>query len=121
VLLAASAAALVLAARTSRWRLLVMGSLALGLGAVVVQCIEYTRLGFGPMSGGYASVFFGWTALSAVFVLATMLWLETLLALGLRHRHASQALVRPRLEALAFYWGALTGLAIVMWAVLYLT
>ena len=119
-LLVASALALALAARTAWWRVLVAGSLALGVAAVLVQCVEYSQLDFGPMSGGYASVFLGWTALTAVFVLATMLWLETLLAYGLRHSDAPSSVVRPRLDALAFYWEFLTGLAVLMWAVLYL-
>jgi heme/copper-type cytochrome/quinol oxidase subunit 3 len=120
VLLVASAAALMIAARTSRWRAAVACSLALGLAAVAVQCIEYTQLGFGPMSGGYASVFLGWTALTAVFALVTVLWLETLLAYGLRHSDAPASVVGPRLSALSFYWTFLSGLAVIMWAILYL-
>jgi hypothetical protein len=116
----ASASALALATRVTRWRPLVACSLGLGVAAVVLQCIEFTRLDFGPMSGGYASVFVGWTALTAVFVLATMLWLETLLAYGLRHAEAPAPVVRPRIDALAFYWTFLAGLATVMWVVLYL-
>jgi heme/copper-type cytochrome/quinol oxidase subunit 3 len=119
-LVVASGATLALAARGPRWRALVACALALGLAGVVVQCVEYTRLGFGPMSGGYASVFLGWTALTALFVFATMLWLETLLAYGLRHPDAPSSVVRPRLEALAFYWAFLAGLATIMWAILYL-
>ena len=37
-------------------------ALALALLSVVLQVIEWTTLGFGPASGGYASVFVGWTA-----------------------------------------------------------
>jgi heme/copper-type cytochrome/quinol oxidase subunit 3 len=119
-LLVASAVALMIASRTSRWRTAVACSLALGLAAVAVQCIEYTQLGFGPMSGGYASVFLGWTALTAVFALVTVLWLETLLAYGLRHSDAPMSVVGPRLSALSFYWTFLSGLAVIMWAILYL-
>jgi hypothetical protein len=51
-----------------------------------------------------------------------MLWVETLLAYGLRTRDhdGPDALIRPRLEALAFYWAYVAGLAVVMWAILYL-
>ena len=105
--------------RESAWRLLVALSLVLGLAGVVLQCVAYARLGFGPTDGGYASVFVAWTALNALFVLGTMLWLETLLAYGLRTRD-SLPVVRPRLEALAFYWTYLAGLGVVMWVVLYL-
>lgn len=122
VLIVLSSLALVPASRQEResaWLPLVAVSLVLGLAGVVVQCVAYARLGFGPTDGGYASVFVAWSALNAVFVLGTMLWLETLLAYGLRSR-ASLALVRPRLEPLAFYSAYLAGLGVVMWAVLYL-
>ena len=116
-----SAAALLLASRreVSAWLPLTALSLVLGLIAVVLQCVEYARLGFGPTDGGYASVFVAWTALNALVVLGTMLWLETLLAYGLRSPDPLP-LVRPRLEALAFYWAYLAALAAVMWVVLYL-
>jgi heme/copper-type cytochrome/quinol oxidase subunit 3 len=120
VLLVASAVALTIAPRTSRWPVAVALSLVLGLAGVGVQCVEYTQLGFGPMSGGYASVFLGWTSLTAVFTLATMLWLETLLAYGLRHSDAPPSVVTPRLSALSFYWTFLAGLGVIMWAILYL-
>ena len=119
-LLVASAAALAVAPHMSQWRAAAACSFAFGFAGVALQCIEYTQLGFGPMSGGYASVFLGWTALDAVFALATVLWLETLVAYGLRHSDAPTTVVRPRLEALSFYWTFLAGLGVVMWAVLYL-
>jgi heme/copper-type cytochrome/quinol oxidase subunit 3 len=131
VLVLASSVALLLAARSERgwaWLPLVAISLVLGLAGVAVQCVAYTRLGFGPSDGAYASVFVTWTGLTALFVFGTMLWLETLLAYGLRTRRASRAdepddalaLIQPRLGALAFYYVYLAGLGVVMWAVLYL-
>jgi len=132
VLVLASSVALLLAARPARgwaWLPLVALALVLGLAGVVVQCVEYARLGFGPTDGGYASVFVTWTGLTAVFVFGTMLWLETVLAYGLRTRRAlpraddsddALSLIRPRLGALAFYYVYLAGLGVVMWAVLYL-
>ena len=97
--------------------LLVSLSLALGLAAVALQVVEYTRLGFGPTDGGYASVFVAWTGLSALFALGTILWLETFLASMLRG--GAQVVLGPRLAALAFYWAYLTGLSAVMWFCLY--
>ena len=132
LLVLASSIALLLAARPVRgwsWLPLVALSFVLGLAGVAVQCVEYTRLGFGPTDGAYASIFVTWTGLTALFVFGTMLWLETLLAYGLRTRRASSrgderddalALIRPRLGALAFYYVYLAGLGVVMWAVLYL-
>jgi hypothetical protein len=119
-LLVASAVALEIASRTSRWRAAVAWSLALGLAGVAVQCVEYTQLGFGPMSGSYASVFLAWTALTAVFALATVFWVETLFAYGLRHPDAPPPIIRPRLSALSFYWTVLAGISLIMWAILYL-
>src|SRR5579871_1875200 len=51
-------------------------ALLLALLGVALQCVEYTTLGFGAASGGYASVFFGWTALYAVFALMGVYWIE---------------------------------------------
>jgi heme/copper-type cytochrome/quinol oxidase subunit 3 len=118
-----SSVALLLAARRPEermWKALVALSLVLGFAAVALQCVEYTELGFGPMDGGYASVFLAWTGLTAVFSLATMLWLETLLAWGLRDPTVALPAVAPRLAALAFYWTYFTILAVIMWVVLYL-
>src|SRR5437588_5440001 len=53
-----------------------LAALLLALVSVALQCIEYTRLGFGPASGGYASVFVGWTACYALFTLACAYWVE---------------------------------------------
>ena len=84
VLVVAASVALVLAsrdvgsARDRAWKPLISLALALGLAAVVLQGIEYARLGFGPADGGYASVFAAWTGLNALFVLGTTLWAETL-------------------------------------------
>jgi heme/copper-type cytochrome/quinol oxidase subunit 3 len=103
-----------------RWRPLVGLSLGLGLAGVALQCAEYFNLRFGPESGGYASVFVGWTALTAVLALGAMVALETLLAYGLRHRDAPPLVVQPRLAALGFYWSFFAGLSVVMWATLYL-
>jgi heme/copper-type cytochrome/quinol oxidase subunit 3 len=132
-LIVVSGIAVMLASRpgwASAWLPLVALALAAGFAGVVLQCVAYARLGFGPTDGGYASVFVAWTALNAVFVFGTMLWAETLLAYGLRTRrqtstpagdlHSPHALIQPRLAALAFYWTYLAALGVVMWVVLYL-
>jgi heme/copper-type cytochrome/quinol oxidase subunit 3 len=126
-LIVVSAIAVLLAsrpARSSAWLPLVALALVSGLAGVALQCVAYARLGFGPTDGGYASVFVAWTGLNAVFVFGTMLWAETLLAYGLRTRRQTStppdALVQPRLAALAFYWTFLAALGVAMWVVLYL-
>jgi len=117
-------------ARDRAWKPLLTVALVLGLVSVVLQSIEYARLGFGPTDGSYASVFACWTGLNALFVLGTALWTETLLAYGIRTRSQAptsgndsdspHAHIQPRLAALAFYWAYLAGLGVVMWTVLYL-
>jgi heme/copper-type cytochrome/quinol oxidase subunit 3 len=109
-----------LAAGERGWRALVAGSLALGVAGVVVQIVEYANLGFSPTDGGYASVFVAWTGLTALVALAVMVWLETVLAFGLRHREIPAWVLRPRLEGIAFFWAFAVALSFVMWIVLYL-
>ena len=131
------------ALRLGAWRL--KGGLALGIGVVglVLQVLDWTHQSFGPADGGYASVFFGWTAFMFLFVFGTLLWLEMTLATSLRYRkiasgapppgHASGdphrtahdirdplSLVRAELTGLSFYWSFLAGIAVVTWIVLYL-
>ena len=131
------------AGRRRQWRL--KGWLALGLAgvAVALQIAEWATQGFGPADGGYASVYLGWTGLYAVFLLAVIYWIETLLATATRYRkiesgappagHASGdshrtghdihdplSLVRPSLEALSFYWAFLAGIGVLTWFILYI-
>ena len=130
------------ALRRSQWRQ--KGSVALLAGVVglILQVIAWTHEGFGPADGGFASVYFGWTAFLFLFVLGTLLWLEMTLATSLRYRnvetdvpagHASGdahrsahdirdplSLVRAELVGLSFYWTFLAGIAVVSWIVLYL-
>jgi heme/copper-type cytochrome/quinol oxidase subunit 3 len=109
--------------------------LALGLVAVALQCVEFTKQSFGPTDGGFASVFCGWAAFYLVAVLATMYWLETQLATELRARrtpahktpeHAARdiadpdALIAPALDATVFYWCFLAAIGVLTYVVLYL-
>jgi heme/copper-type cytochrome/quinol oxidase subunit 3 len=130
--------------RRSTWRLKGLGALVLGLLSIVLQIVAWTQAGFGPTDGGYASVYFGWTALYMFFILATLYWLETCLAVSYRYRshamdapqvepgHASgdpyregQDIENPvtlniaELAALSFYWAVLAGIGVVTWFVLY--
>src|SRR5258708_3167637 len=63
VVLIASALAMRVAAQRPELTVSV-GAVAvvLALLSVVLQAIDWSTLGFGPSSGGYASVFVGWTA-----------------------------------------------------------
>ncbi len=132
------------AERLSAWRIKGLVALLLGLAALVLQVVAWTQQGFGPADGGYASVYFGWTAFLFLFVLLTMIWLETTLATSLRYarmpvsstpapgeasgdpyRKAHDirdplSLVKVELIALSFYWTYLAGIAVLTWIVLYL-
>jgi heme/copper-type cytochrome/quinol oxidase subunit 3 len=95
-------------------------SLLLGLAGCVVQAFEYAHLGFGPRSGGYASVFIGWTALLAVFVLAAMYWVEIMFAEGLRNRHRQGTNFPPGIDQAAFYLRLVAAIGVIAWVILYL-
>jgi heme/copper-type cytochrome/quinol oxidase subunit 3 len=131
------------ALRRPQWRIKGVAALLVGVVGLVLQVIGWTHEGFGPADGGFASVYFGWTAFLFLFVLGTLLWLEMTLATSLRYRrmetgapppgHASGdphrtahdirdplSLVRAELVGLSFFWTFLAGIAVVSWVVLYL-
>ncbi|HKB92829.1 MAG TPA: hypothetical protein VKC62_01160 [Gaiellaceae bacterium] len=133
------------AVRRSQWRLKGLLALGFGVAALVLQVIAWTQQGFGPVDGGYASVYFGWTAFMFLFVFCTMYWLETTVATSFRYRkvpvdveepaageasgdrgrsghdiHNPLSLVRAELVALSFYWTFLAGIAVLTWVILYL-
>ncbi|MCW3029381.1 MAG: hypothetical protein JWN81_2592 [Solirubrobacterales bacterium] len=112
------------------WPAPAAGAVVLGLAAVALQCIEYTRQHFGPTDGAYASVFCAWTALYLIAVLGTMYWLETQVATELRARREpaptsgdigrADELIAPALDATVFYWAFLAAIGVVTYVVLYL-
>jgi heme/copper-type cytochrome/quinol oxidase subunit 3 len=130
------------ALRRDPWRLKGLAALLVGVAGLVLQVIAWTHEGFGPADGGYASVYFGWTAFLFLFVLGTLIWLEMTLATSIRYRnvasgpepgHASGdphrtahdirdplSLVRAELVGLSFYWTFLAAIAVVSWIILYL-
>jgi len=131
------------ATRRRQWRQKGAAALLVGIAGLVLQAIAWTHQGFGPADGGFASVYFGWTAFLFLFVFGTMYWLETVLATSLRYRkierggpppgHASGdpgrpghdiadplSLVRPQLATLSFYWTFLAAIAVLAWILLYL-
>jgi heme/copper-type cytochrome/quinol oxidase subunit 3 len=124
ILFVLSAAALTYAPYAARrgrpWFAALGVSLLLALAGCVVQAFEYAHIGFGPESGGYASVFIGSTSLFVVFVLPVLYWVETLVAEGVRSRRIPEANVSPGLEELAFYWQLLAAIGVIVWAMLYL-
>ena len=108
-------------------------ALGLGLAAIIVQCIQLAGLGFGPSSGGYASVFVGWTSLYALLALAGLVWVEIQGASLWRVEREGvsrairegvpahdEALIQSGLEACSFYWAYFVAIGFVTWVILYL-
>jgi heme/copper-type cytochrome/quinol oxidase subunit 3 len=99
-------------------------ALALALLAIVLQVLQWTTLGFGPASGGYASVFIGWTSTYAVIILPCAYWIETQLAGAWRERRLGTAqtheLHTAGLEACSFFWSFYVALGVLAFVVLYL-
>jgi len=105
-------------------------ALLLAVLAVVLQVIEWTTLGFGPASGGYASVFIGWTAFYSVFALACAYWIETQAATAWRRdRHGvpatgaevltDTAVLTAGLEACSFFWTLYVASSVLSFVLLY--
>jgi heme/copper-type cytochrome/quinol oxidase subunit 3 len=132
VVLVLSAAALRAAATRPELAVRAGGpALLLVLLAVVLQVVEWTTLGFGAASGGYASVYIGWTAFYAVFALACAYWIETQVATAWRRgRHGvpdtpaevltDAAVVKAGLEACSFFWTFYVANGVVLFVLLYL-
>jgi heme/copper-type cytochrome/quinol oxidase subunit 3 len=132
VLVLIASAALLRLAATRRELTVRAGApaLALALLSIVLQVIDWTTLGFGPASGGYASVFVGWTAFYAVFTLPCAYWIETQVATAWRRRqHAVSAtpadvmsdseVVRAGLEACSFFWTFYVANGVLLFVLLY--
>jgi heme/copper-type cytochrome/quinol oxidase subunit 3 len=133
VVLALSAALLRIAARRPSGDLRLAGlALALALVTIVLQVLEWTVLGFGPISGAYASVFIGWTVAYAVFTLPCAYWIETQVASIWRARR--EGIQRPRregvpaddvellvagLQACSFFWTFYVATGVVAFLILY--
>jgi heme/copper-type cytochrome/quinol oxidase subunit 3 len=108
-------------ARPGRSSVLAAGvALLLGLLGCLLQALEYAHLSFGPESGGFASVFYGWTALYVVVVLLTMYRVETVFATGLRNRRDERWVPDTGFAAGAYYWALLAGIGVLSWVLLYL-
>jgi heme/copper-type cytochrome/quinol oxidase subunit 3 len=126
VVLVVSAALLRLAAtRPADTARLGTAAVMLVLVAVILQVIEWTTLGFGPASGGYASVFVGWTSTYAVFALACAYWIETQVASAWRAARAGVGetdgeLLSAGLEACSFFWTFYVAVGVLAFIILYL-
>jgi heme/copper-type cytochrome/quinol oxidase subunit 3 len=101
------------------------------LAAVALQFFEYTTLDFGAASGGYAAVFYGWTAAYALVALMGIYWVEVQTATLYRVRHEGKthqteaptgesALLRAGMDASSFYWAYFVAIGFLAYIILYL-
>ena len=132
LVLIASAVLLNMAARRPELTVSAGGAaLGLALLSIVLQVVQWTTLGFGPESGGYASVFVGWTALYTVLTLACAYWIETQVATAWRRRREGVAatpaevmsdtpVVEAGLQACSFFWTFYVANGFVLFVLLYL-
>ncbi len=131
VILILSAAAMHMAARTPARTVTLGGAaLALALIAAVLQVIQWTTIGFGPASGGYASVYIGWTAMYTVLLLFCAFWIETQVAGVWRRRRegveptpghvlTDSALISAGLRACSFFWSYYVATGVLLFVLLY--
>lgn len=109
-----------------------LGGLALSLAflSVILQVIEWTTLGFGPASGGYASVYVGWTIFYSLGTLFCCYWIETQVATAWRRRRlgvgptpAHVTIDTPVIEAglnsCSFFWNFMVLNGVVLFVLLY--
>jgi heme/copper-type cytochrome/quinol oxidase subunit 3 len=103
----------------------------MGVAAVVLQFVEYTVLDFGASQGGYAAVFFGWTATYAIVALMGLYWIEVQVASLWRVRRegkmreievptSESALLLAGIEASSFYWAFFVAIGVLAYVLLYL-
>jgi heme/copper-type cytochrome/quinol oxidase subunit 3 len=108
-----------------------MLAVVMGLAAVVLQFIQYIVLDFGASNGGYAAVFFGWTATYAIVALMGLYWIEVQVASLWRVRREGKmretevptsetALLLAGIEASSFYWGFFVAIGVLAYILLYL-
>jgi heme/copper-type cytochrome/quinol oxidase subunit 3 len=108
-----------------------MIAVAMGLAAIVLQFIEYIVLDFGASQGGYAAVFFGWTATYAIVALMGLYWIEVQVASLWRVRRegkmreievptSESALLLAGIEASSFYWAFFVAIGVLAYILLYL-
>jgi heme/copper-type cytochrome/quinol oxidase subunit 3 len=126
VLLLASAVALRIAARRPLTSLpLAAAALVLALIGIGLQAYEWTTLGFGGASGGYASVFIGWTVSYVALALPGIIAIETQVATVWRARREGWGALgaevgEATVETCSFYWAYYVFIAVVAFVLLYL-
>jgi heme/copper-type cytochrome/quinol oxidase subunit 3 len=110
-----------------RWRRGGLLALILALLVIVAQGLEWATISFKTDSGGWASIFWGWTAVQLLFWLGAVYWIETLVAQTFRRPPASPLegtagveLLRPAADSATLFLYTLVSIGIVAYVLIYL-
>jgi heme/copper-type cytochrome/quinol oxidase subunit 3 len=122
-----------LASRRQSGDAMAAGMIAIGMGlvAIALQFYEYTVLDFGAASGGYASVFFGWTTTYSIVALMGLYWIQVQVASLWRVLRdgktretdvptSEAALLTAGVESSSFYWAYFVAIGVLAYILLYL-
>lgn len=117
----------VTAGTESRWRTGSLVALALGVLVVVAQALEWATISFKTYQGGWAAVFWGWTAVFLLCWLGALYWMETLVAQSLRKPPAAaregtagSELLRPSADSCLVFLYTLAVIEVIAYVLLYL-
>lgn len=109
-----------------RWEVAGWTAVGSGLLALALQCWELTDLPFAPATGGYTSVFIGWTVMNLALLASGVYWAETLLARHARVRRdvaargTEAAHFRANIEGCTYFWGFVAFVSVFFWIFFYL-
>ena len=117
----------VVAGTEPRWRSASVTALVLALLVVVAQGLEWSAISFKTWQGGWAAVFWGWTAVQLLFWLGAVYWVETLVAQTLRRPPASpregtagSEVLRPSADSAIVYLYSMAFMGIIAYVLVYL-
>jgi heme/copper-type cytochrome/quinol oxidase subunit 3 len=110
-----------------------VGALILGVAALAIQIAELMTLSFQPGANAYASVFVGGSAVFALVLLGTLVWLE-IIVMGSRSIPQISFVEQPptfveaaevqrfqaSLSAFTLFWNFIAVAAVVLWVLFYL-
>lgn len=119
--------------RRQPWFSAALAALVLGTAAFAIQVAELMSLSFQPGANAFASVFVGGSAVFALLVLGTLVWLEVTV-MSSRHIPAISFVEQPptfaeaadvqrfqaSLSAFTLFWNYLAVVAVVLWVLFYL-
>ena len=110
-----------------RWRSASVTALVLAVLVIAAQGLEWSAISFKTWQGGWAAVFWGWTAVQLLFWLGAVYWVETLVAQTLRRPPASpregtagSEVLRPSADSAIVYLYSMAFMGIIAYVLVYL-